>query len=129
MSATTKETAAGVGSVSVGSIDDNRTLTVTVEGSEFAPKVPRGSVVRVEPTDGIKGGGGTYVVEVAGHQMLQYVQRKPGRRLRLSGHNTDHEDVVIQNDDEEGWTTLDGTPVEFDVVGRLAEIEEVPRHR
>jgi len=97
MPATTKKTT-DARSVSVGSTDDENTLTLRVQGTEMHPEV------------------------LAGNQMLQTVQVKPGRRLRLAGRNDEHEDTEIRQTSESEWVTPEGHHVEFEVVGRLTDV-------
>jgi phage repressor protein C with HTH and peptisase S24 domain len=125
MTATTK-TAPDARSVSVGSTDDENTLTLRVQGSEMYPKIHAGDFVELDPTNQIRGGGGTYMVELDGHQLLQIVQVKPGRRLRLAGRHDEHEDTEIRQTDEGEWVTPDGHPVEFEVIGRLVGVVDSP---
>jgi len=121
MPATTKKTT-DARSVSVGSTDDENTLTLRVQGTEMHPEVLAGEFVELEPMRQIRGGGGTYMVELDGNQMLQTVQVKPGRRLRLAGRNDEHEDTEIRQTSEGEWVTPEGHHVEFEVVGRLTDV-------
>jgi hypothetical protein len=97
MPATTKKTT-DARSVSVGSTDDENTLTLRVQGTEMHPEV------------------------LAGNQMLQTVQVKPGRRLRLAGRNDEHEDTEIRQTIEGEWVTPEGHRVKSEVVGRLVSV-------
>jgi len=125
MPATTK-TAPDARSVSVGSTDDEDTLTLRVQGNEMHPEVHAGDFVEIDPTSQIQGGGGPYMIELDGHQLLQIVQRKPGRRLRLAGRHDEHEDTEIRRTDEGEWVTPEGHHVEFEIIGRLVGVVDSP---
>ncbi|WP_251922688.1 S24 family peptidase [Salinibacter ruber] len=121
MPATTKKTT-DARSVSVGSTQDENTLTLRVQGKEMNPKIQPGDFVEIDPVRRIQGGGGTYMVELDGRQLLQIVQVKPGRRLRLASRNDQHEDTEIRQTSEGEWVTPEGHHVEFEVVGRLTDV-------
>lgn len=117
----TNESTFDARSISIGSSDDDSTLTLRVQGDEMYPEIRAGNVVTVEPCGRIKGGGGLYMIELDGHQMLQHVQRLPGRRLRLSSYNDDFEDVEIHQQNDH-WETQCGRRVAFTVIGRYTGV-------
>jgi phage repressor protein C with HTH and peptisase S24 domain len=89
-----------------------------VQGAEASPYVQPGELIKLEPCDSIRGGGGEYFVEVDGHKMLYTVQRKAGKRLRLVPRNDDFEDILIR--EGEDGVAGEGRSVDFRVIGRYA---------
>jgi phage repressor protein C with HTH and peptisase S24 domain len=100
-------------------------LVERVEGDEMYPEIQSGDLVQISPCDRIRGGGGTYLVEIDGVPMLQQVQRKPGRRLRLHSRHSAFSDVVIRKTDD-GWVTEEGHETEFQVIGRYVGAVQSP---
>jgi hypothetical protein len=62
------------------------------------------------------------MVELDGRQLLQIVQVKPGRRLRLASRDDQHEDTEIRQTSEGEWVTPEGHRVKSEVVGRLVSV-------
>lgn len=108
--------------VTVHSPSDTSRTRMRVKGDEMSPSIPAGALVELEPCDQVRGGGGRYMIELDGHQLLQHVQRKPGRRLRLCGVNDAHDPAVIRRRDDGTWATDAGHPVQFEVIGRYIDV-------
>jgi phage repressor protein C with HTH and peptisase S24 domain len=78
------------------------------------PAIRDGDVVAYRPTSSVS--DGLHLIRLDGTLVLRKVQRKPGRRLRLFCLHDAFEDSIIQRG-RRGWETVQGRPVDFEVVG------------